>query len=818
MSSSFFLATRQVRRAPGRVLAVFVAALLAAMAVMATGTFVDTMMQATRLSIAAPLSKADIVVETHTDEVGSAEIATVPGVESAESMMQSMAQFTIDGDEQMFPLASAYSDPQLQWFSLSEGHLPESATEFALSAETASQLHLQLGDSLQMRSWDDTVTELELVGLLQLPDGTEPQPQVFVHPASYETNEFAFAVKTAPGAATDDVVAAINAEFADATASDASNYVNELVDQVTGSTNVLATIFATFAAIAVIAAAMVIRNTFQVLLAQRLREIGLLRLVGASGKQVQRTVLFEALLTGAAGALVGIAAGIGVGYLVATLVGMSGAGLSVPATWAIAAFTATTVMTLVAAWAPAVSVRKLPPIAALSASATTERGSVRSNRAGWIVGTILTGIGAAGLTAAALLHDLLIALVAGVVAAIGLIILVPLLVRVISPLVARILAPMGTTAKLAGDNLVRTARRSGTVVLSIALGGSLVIAMLTAISSGAQTSIAELDSKYPVDAVVTTVDGSPLSEAQIERVRGLQHATGVTPVSGVRLDAEQNSQSQVDYLVALPDSMADRTVEHLNDDVMLLSPSRFEDTLDLREGESVEVVRPDGSALTLRVYPDPIAEGASVQTDSGASTAVVSSSALNRFDQAAKPVQLWLDMEGNNATRLAEELHELVKTDPSLTFGGTVQTRALYEQVTTFMTAFVLAMMALTVVISAVGLASVIALSVTERSREIALLRALGVQRRGVQGMVVIEAVALALIGAMLSIVIGIPLGIAAVLSAVASDSISVIIAIPWTGIAILVLAALLIGVIAATGPALRAARTAPAQALARVE
>ena len=207
-----------------------------------------------------------------------------------------------------------------------------------------------------------------------------------------------------------------------------------------------------------------------------------------------------------------------------------------------------------------------------------------------------------------------------------------------------------------------------------------------------------------------------------------------------------------------------------------------------------------------------------MQTDSGASTAVVSSSALNRFDQAAKPVQLWLDMESNNATRLAEELHELVKTDPSLTFGGTVQTRALYEQVTTFMTAFVLAMMALTVVISAVGLASVIALSVTERSREIALLRALGVQRRGVQGMVVIEAVALALIGAMLSIVIGIPLGIAAVLSAVASDSISVIIAIPWTGIAILVLAALLIGVIAATGPALRAARTAPAQALARVE
>lgn len=826
MNPSLRLATRQIQRAPGRVVAVFIAALLAAMAVMATGTFVETMMQASRLSISAPLSKSDIIVETFTDEVGSAEIAEVPGVDSAEALMQSAAQFTIDGDEQVFALASAYSSPELRWFSIADGQLPESANEFALSTEAAAQLHLQLGDSIEMRDWDDSTTELQLVGLLQLPDGTEQEPQVFVHPASYESDGFAFAVKTEPGASIDEVIANINDTFAGSTASgeplaeasDATNYVNELIDQITGGTNALASVFAIFAAIAVIAAAMVIRNTFQVLLAQRLREIGLLRLVGASGRQVQRTVLLEALLTGVAGALVGIAAGIGAGYLVASLVGMSGAGISVPVTWAVAALVVTVGMTLQAAWAPAVSVRNLPPIAALSASATTERGTMHRNRAGWVTGSVITLIGAAGLTAAALLHNLLIALAAGVIAAIGLIILVPLLVRAISPLVARILAPMGPVAKLAGENLVRTSRRSGTVVLSIALGGSLVIAMLTAINSVTQTSIAELDSRYPVDAVVMSADGSPLSETQIERIRGLQHATNVTPVSGVRLDADRNEQLQADYLVALPDAMSDRTREHLNDDVMLLSPDLFEGASDLKQGDSVEVYRADGSALTLRVYPDPIADGATAKTASGGSTAVVSSSALEQFAETAGPVQVWIDMDGNNASHLADELHELVKSDPSLKFGGTVQTRAVYEQLTTFMTAFVLAMMALTIVISAVGLASVIALSVTERAREIALLRALGVQRRGVRGMVIIESISLAFLGALLSIVIGIPLGIAAVMSAVASDAISVVIVIPWAGIITLVVAALVIGVLAAIGPALRASRTAPAQALAHVE
>lgn len=827
MNPALLLATRQVRRAPGRVLAVFIAALLAAMAVMATGTFVDTMMQATRLSIAAPFSKSDIVVETHSAEVGSAEIAAVPGVETVEAVVQSGAQFTVNGEEHVFALESAYGDPQLRWFSLAEGHLPESATEFAISTAAASELHLQLGDSVQMRGWDDTITELKLVGLLQLPDGIEQQPRVFVHPTSYEANALNFAVKIAPGAAADEVIAAINNRFGGdsvsgeplAEAFSATNHVNEIIDEVTGSANALATIFATFAAIAVIAAAMVIRNTFQVLLAQRLREIGLLRLVGASGTQVQRAVLTEALLTGAAGALVGIGGGVGVGYLVATFLRMNGAGLSVPAAWAIAAFAVTTLMTLVAAWAPAMRVRKLPPIAALSASATTERGTARSNRAGWITGSTLTLIGAAGLTAAALLHELLIALASGVIAAIGLIILVPLLVRVFAPLVARILTPLGTVAKLAGENLVRTSRRSGTVVLSIALGGSLVIAMLTAINSATQTSITALDNKYPVDAVVTTTDGSPLSDSQIERVRGLQHASSATPVLGVRLDAERNAQLPVGYLVALPDSMTDRPLEPLNDDVMLVSPDRFlDDTPGLREGAHMQVFRADGSSLTLRAYPDPIADGASIETDSSAGVAVVNGVALNEFADAAEPIQVWIDMDGGNATRLADELHELVKADPSLTFGGTVQMRALYEQLTTFMTAFVLGMMALTIVISAVGLASVIALSVTERSREIALLRALGVQRRGVHGMVFIESIALALIGTVISIVIGVPLGVAAFCSVLASDSVAPIIAVPWAGVAILVFAALLIGMIAAIGPARRAAHTAPAQALARID
>lgn len=818
MNPSMMLATRQVRRAPTRVLAVFLAALLSAMAIMGTGSFIGTMTQSTRIQVAAPLSETDVIVKSFTDEVTAEKIREIDVVEAAEPVLQSDASATF-GDKQFdLPVESAYESEGLRWFDVTEGRLPTAKDELALSTDSVAEFDLKVGDRVMVATtYGEPASPVELVGVVDLPGDIESVPRLFLHPDSYGEGAFIFAVDAKPSVSTDTAMEEITSGLGqmNAEASDGRAYVNEMLDQVTRGANVLATMFLIFAAIATLAATMVIRNTFQVLLAQRLRETGLLRLVGATGAQVQRTVLAEALIVGLSGAVAGVLAGFGLGYGVASIAQLGFGGPAFPIEWALGATLVTVLVTVYAALAPAASMRRLAPIAALSASATTERSSQRSSTVGWVVGSVITLIGAAILALSAVQHNLLIALGGGVIAAIGLVILVPLLVRIITPPVSRMLAGMGAVPKLAGENLVRTARRSGTVVLAIAFGGSLVIAMLTAVGSVRDTEIARLDAKYPVDAVVASLEGAPLSDQHIERVRALEHTETAVPVRGLDIAAPQDAPFEFDRVVELPSDMADRATAPLESDVLLADPNWVGDNGAVPDGTTITISTESGESLELRVFGDPIAYSAQVNAHQGMAPLVAPSATFERFGGEPFTAQVWVDVQERESAAMVEDLGELTKNDPSLTFGGSVQERAMFEQITTFVIAFVLAMLALTIIISAVGLASVVALSVTERQREIALLRSLGMHRSGVRTMVITEAVTLALIGAALSIIIGVPLGMVAVMAAVAGPSNNLVLSFPWLGVAALIATATVLGVAAGIGPAIRAARIAPAQALA---
>lgn len=818
MSTTVQLAGKQISRSPRRVLAILLAALLSSMAITATGTFIESLNESLRNELAAPAANADAVVASPADST-LAELEANPEVEAIEQLYSGFGSTSQDGRETWLEIQHVPETESLRWTTLVEGDWP-STSEVVLTQNTLDTLQLGVGDTIAVSiSTTDAgeIREFTISGVVELAPGAEGTTSV-MYVSAAEAPEIAIAsdliLQLAEGADASGFVAELNESFGGeegaAEALTTQEYVAKIVDQLAGGTDLLATLFLIFVVIALLAASMVIRNTFQVLLAQRLRENGLLRLVGATGSQVQRTVLAEALLLGLAGGLAGLLAGLILGWSVGALAGITTAGLPVPWLWMASALVVTVALTLVSAWAPARGASRLSPMAALSASATTEDAVAKRKIGSWITGGVLTLIGIAGAVASATSTNFLLLVPSGVVLAIGLIILVPLLVTVIMPVIARLSSGAGTVAKLAGENLVRTSRRTGTVVLAIALGGSLVIAMLTALQSASASMQTMLTEDYPVDLVVATSDGGEIPSDALTALEGSEATSSVAAVRSVAIESTSDAIT-VGAVAAAPNEWNGDLVESISGSEILVPTWMAPEDSGI-DGSTVEIAAANGGLVSLTVRASPLAD--SIQNEMGGQIlGIVSESTLEQLGGAASPTHAWVIAADGKSSDLLEEVSDLQDTHATLDSYGALTTIQIYEEVFAMVTSFVIGMLGLTVVISAIGLASVVALAVAERGREIALLRALGLTRGKTRRMILFESVSLAGVGAILSLVIGIPLGIAATMSAIGSST--VVISLPWLGIAAVVVIAAALGIIAGLGPAQRASRIAPAQGLA---
>ncbi len=834
MSATMRLATSQIRRGPRRVVAIVLAALLSAMAIMATGTFITTMQQALNVAVAAPYAKADVVIPTYETEAARDGVADVPGIAAIEPSHTMYAQATSETGTHNVNISSVADDSDLRWMTLTEGAWPIGRSEVAATQADLDRFGIELGDALEVSNGMGATVTVRVVGVVESQGGTiAGSTELFAAQDFFTADKgtagagvaaagsaTALVVRLAQGASAPDVIAALNerlvAEFGAADAPEAvtvDEFTANLIDDFTGGTNALAMLFLIFVLIALLAATMVIRNTFQVLLAQRLRENGLLRLIGATGGQVQRTVLAEALLIGLVGAVAGVAVGFGLGALIAMLADMAGGGLAFPVVWAVAALLVTVGVTVFAAWAPAARLRSLPPIAALSEANTAGAERTRSSVVAWIFGGIVTALGALALVAAATLGNPIILIGGGVVLAVGLIVLVPLLVRAVMPAIARMLASFGPVAKLAGENLVRTSRRSGTIVLAISLGGSLILAMLTGVQSVNATLSQRLDEAYAFDALITNKSGESLNPEDLAPMLESPGLESSDVTSAVQLAPATDGFSSLAALTTLPASTADALAHPLADGEVALSEWDAE-SLGAADGDTITLTDASGDAVEVTVVTDPLLDTL-YNPNTGGTYGAVTEATLAEFDGVTPQAAVWLFAADGKIGELVDAVTAAQKADSDLQLLGPIAEQQLYEQVVTMVVAFVLAMLALTVVISVIGLASVVALAVAERRRELALLRALGMTRGRVRVMVLIEAVTLALIGAVFSILIGVPMGISAV-PAMIADGGSIAIALPWAGIGAVIASAIVLGVIAGARPSWIASRIAPAQALAR--
>lgn len=824
MSATMRLATQQIRRGPRRVVAIVLAALLSAMAIMATGTFITTMQQGLNVAVAAPYTNADVVIPSSDSEGVVDAVGEVPGIAAIEPSHTVYAQAQVGGRTHNINISSIADDGDLRWMTLTGGQWPVGTGEIAATQDDLDRFGIALGDSIEIFDGTGQSAKVRVVGLVETVGGTVAASTELYAAQDYfsvdDGSSSALVVRLAQGTSAADAIAAINERLVDAYGADdapqavtVDEYTAKLIDDLTGGTNALAVMFLIFVLIALLAASMVIRNTFQVLLAQRLRENGLLRLVGATGGQVQRTVLAEALLIGLVSAVVGIVVGFGLGGVIAMVADMDGGGLVFPWFWAIAALIVTVGMTLFAAWAPAARLRSLAPIAALSEANAAGAERNRSSVVAWIFGLLITALGALGLWAASMLGNPLVLIGGGVVLAIGLIVLVPLLVRVVMPGFARLLSAFGPVAKLAGENLVRTSRRSGTIVLAISLGGSLILAMLTGVQSVNATLNARLDENYAFDALITSRADESLDAADLAPILESEGLESSDRTSAVTLAADPEHPSSLAALLTLPSTTADALERPLASGEVALSEWDAE-SLGAADGDTVTFTDASGASVDLKVVTDPLLDTL-YNPNTGSTYGAVTESTLAEFDDVTTDAGLWLFAADGKIGDLVDAVSAAQGTNSDLQLLGPLAEQQLYEQIVTLVVAFVLAMLGLTVVISVIGLASVVALAVAERRRELALLRALGMTRARVRAMVLIEAVSLALIGAVVSILIGVPMGIRAV-PAMIADGGTIAISLPWIGIGAVIGDAILLGVMAGARPSWIASRIAPAQALAR--
>ncbi|HEX9991818.1 MAG TPA: FtsX-like permease family protein [Acidimicrobiales bacterium] len=702
-------------------------------------------------------------------------------------------------------------------FDLVDGRPPEAGDEVVIDKASADEGDVQVGDRvrvlLQGPPQDFTVVGIARFGSADSPLGATvtvfaPQAaqELLGEPGKFDL----VAVVAEDGVSQQELVDRLDEVIpagTEAVTGDA--YTEETQSDVADQLGFVRTFLLVFAGVALFVGSFVIFNTFSILVAQRTRELALLRAVGASRRQVLGSVLGEALLLGLVGSVLGVLGGLA---LAGGLKGLfAGLGFSIPAsgtvltggTVAVSVVTGL-VVTMVAAVLPAVRASRVPPVAAMR-DVVLDTGATSTRRV--VVGVVMLVAGAASLVAG---------LVGGTAALVGVgAAAVVLATAVLGPAMARpvtrvIGAPVarfrGVTGALARENAARNPRRTASTAIALVVGVALVGLVTIFASSAKESIVTTLDRQFTGDLVVDSgsfVPGTGLSPDLARRLNELPEvgaATGLrfglVQVEGkgeIVLGVDPATAGQVLDLDVRQGSLADldETGIAVLADVAEERGWQVGDEVDLRFAETGE------QRFTVRaVYGENELAGNYTIGYPAYDANLTSRLDLQVYVTAA---------EGTSVGDLRAAVEEVTADYPS----AKVQDREEYTaaQAASFdpILGLVYALLGLAVVIALFGIANTLALSVVERTRELGLLRAVGMTRAQVRAAVRWEAVIIALFGTALGLAIGVFFGWALV-EALQSEA-TITLRIPVGQLAVVAVVAALAGVLAAILPARRAAR-----------
>ncbi|WP_059007694.1 ABC transporter permease [Streptomyces specialis] len=583
-----------------------------------------------------------------------------------------------------------------------------------------------------------------------------------------------------------------------------------------------------FAGIAVLVGIFLIVNTFSMLVAQRTREIGLMRAIGAGRRQVTRSVLVEALLLGVIGSAVGGGAGVA---LAGGLMELRGAGgvdvdtseLTVSVTTPGVGMAVGVLATLVAAWLPARRASRASPMAALREAGTP--GAAAAGKVRAALGLLLVAAGVAGLFEAGMADEASegsLYLAAGLLLTlIGAVVVGPLLasgvVRALSAVVLRLFGPVG---RMAGRNARRNPRRTGAtagaLMIGLALVGSLSVVGASLVASASD----QLDRSVGADFIVDTTSEQLITPEAAEAIRstpGLTHVTGYAAVM-VELTAPDGRTSAEEVVAADPTYAEDLRTETVAGE---LATAYEPDHMSVNESYAVDHGLSVGDELTARFVG-----GDTVTLTVGAITSedtVFDKGAMYLSQDTARahlPAELMplnqLMFAGAEEGREAEAyaaLKESLAPFPQYQVSDQADYKQMLEDEIGQLLNLVYGLLGLAIVVAILGVVNTLALSVIERTREIGLMRAIGLSRRQLRRMIRLESVVIALFGALLGLGLGLGWG-ATAQRLLALEGFDVL-EIPWVTIAVVFAGSAVVGLAAALLPAFRAGRMNVLRAIA---
>lgn len=563
-----------------------------------------------------------------------------------------------------------------------------------------------------------------------------------------------------------------------------------------------------FAAISLFVAAFLIHNTFSMLVAQRGRELALLRAIGATRRQVVGSVLLEALFM----AVGSVAIGVLFGYLLALGLTAMFAGLGLSLTSGVSvtpqsvlwALIVGVVVTVVAALLPAARAARIPPVAALreSSGARDRVGRVRLT-AGIVLLLLAAGAVAAGLAGNEAGSRAAFTALGALLLLIAVVLLSPALgvvgVRALTPLFGLL---GGVTGRLSGRNAARSPRRLAATASALTIGLALVVA-ITIVTASAKASVADLiDDSLGADFVIATPTMQPFDRSIAEgarKVPGVEYvvseSSGPARVDGRRLSVTAVGGAPLDAVFSLTD--VEGSLE-LPRGEAVLSRDLAKET-GWRLGQKVEVTFPSAERRGFRIAglfePSALITGLVLPLEE-----------YREVGGAAQDRTLLIKMKpGSDPSQVLRELERVGNANPLVQVLDQTAVKEQNSAALDQLLFLVYAMLALSIVIAALGVLNTLALSVIERTREIGMLRAIGATRRQIRRIIRWEAVAVALLGGVLGIVVGVGAGVA--LQRALADSGIAILDVPASMLATILVVAVLIGILAAVLPARRAAR-----------
>ncbi|RRQ28474.1 ABC transporter permease [Rhodococcus sp. Eu-32] len=571
-----------------------------------------------------------------------------------------------------------------------------------------------------------------------------------------------------------------------------------------------------FGGIALLVGTFIIYNTFSMIVAQRVRELALLRAIGASRGQVSRSVVLEALVVGIIGSAIGFAGGVGLAYGLRELLnafdlGLPSGTLALEPRTVIVAFAVGIVVTVLSAYAPARRAANIPPVAAMREEFASTGDSLRVRT---VVGAVLGVLGLLALVVGAQSTGGGAAATVGV-GAVAVIVAValaaPSLSRpIVGALGAVLTRPFGAIGRLARTNSVRNPRRTAATAFALMLG-LMLVSVIGVLGSTAKASVdALVDNGIEADYIFSGPPsiGVPTGAGRAARdVPGVERVAILHPVS-VKIDDEQA------FGVALegsPDGLFDQSVvagsgEQTPNSIGVSESASKKNDWPL--GSTIDMVSLDGKSVSVTVttiFADNPLVGDWILSDD--------------VYQAVTPGVVRSDIAvligaapGTDLGQLRTDLENAVKPFVVVQVQDREEFKGAQSQQIDTLLAVLYGLLALAVVIAILGIVNTLALSVVERRREIGMLRAVGMQRPQVRRTIYLESMLIALFGAIIGLILGVVFGWGFVRT-LRDEGLGVL-TIPWGQMIGMLVGSAVVGIGAALLPAIRAARTRPLEVI----